>query len=252
MKMAQTFGAKKTPVTLLAAAVGLALQVMLQSAYAQSTPSEPTQQAPAADAPAENAAQQTPAAASNPDVTELDAIQVVGYRASLGKALDLKREAVGAVDAIVAEDIADFPDQNIAESLQRIPGITITRESGEGRKVSVRGLSGEFTRVRINGMEAIAATGGEGGPNRDRDFDYNVFASELFNSVVVHKTAEASLDEGSLGAVVDLNTGNPLGGKRGLTIVGSAQASYNDLSKNVGPRLAGLLSWKSADGTFGA
>jgi iron complex outermembrane recepter protein len=257
MKMAQTFGAKKTPVTLLAAAVGLALQVMLQSAYAQSTPSEPTQQAPAADAqqtpataadaPAENAAQQTPAAASNPDVTELDAIQVVGYRASLGKALDLKREAVGAVDAIVAEDIADFPDQNIAESLQRIPGITITRESGEGRKVSVRGLSGEFTRVRINGMEAIAATGGEGGPNRDRDFDYNVFASELFNSVVVHKTAEASLDEGSLGAVVDLNTGQPFGYKRGTTFVVSGQGQYNDLVEDITPRVAALFAYHDPD-----
>ena len=95
------------------------------------------------------------------------------------------------MDAIVAEDIADFPDQNIAESLQRIPGITITRESGEGRNISVRGLAGEFTRVRLNGMEAMAATGGtkSGGANRGRGFDYNVFASELFNSMVVHKTA---------------------------------------------------------------
>src|SRR3990170_477279 len=120
MKMAQIFGAKKTPVTLLAAAVGLALQVMLQSAYAQTAPSEPTpetttegaqqtQQAPA-DAPAATAAQQTSPATSNPDVTELDAIQVVGFRASLAEAIELKREAVGAVDAIVAEDIADFPD----------------------------------------------------------------------------------------------------------------------------------------------
>ena len=127
--MAQTFGAKKTPVTLLAAAVGLALQVMLQGAYAQTpepppgAPAADAQQTPgtATDAPAESAARQT-SSATDPDVTELDAIQVVGFRASLAEALDLKREAVGAVDAIVAEDIADFPDQNIAESLRKITG----------------------------------------------------------------------------------------------------------------------------------
>src|SRR3546814_9092699 len=84
-----------------------------------------------------------------------------------------------------------------------------------------------------------------------RAFDFNVFASELFNSIVVHKTAEAALDEGSLGAVVDLNTGNPLNYHPGLTLTASAQARYNDLNDNVGPRLAGLLGWTNADQTFG-
>ena len=178
-------------------------------------------------------------------------IIVTGFRKSLDAALNVKRQSVAAVDAIVAEDIAKFPDQNLAESLQRIPGISIQRDAGEGRAITVRGLGAQFTRVRVNGMETVATSTDGASSNRDRAFDFNVFASELFNSIVVHKTAEASLDEGSLGAVVDLNTGNPLGGKIGLTAVGSAQASYNDLSKNFGPRLAGLLSWKSADGTFG-
>lgn len=179
-------------------------------------------------------------------------IVVTGFRRSLQSALNVKRNSVSAVDAIVAEDIAKFPDQNLAESLQRIPGISIQRDGGEGRAITVRGLGAQFTRVRVNGLETVATSTDGASANRDRAFDFNVFASELFNSIVVHKTAEASLDEGSLGAVVDLNTGNPLGGKRGLTVVGSAQASYNDLSKNVGPRLAGLISWKSEDGTFGA
>ncbi len=178
-------------------------------------------------------------------------IVVTGFRRSLQSALNVKRNSVAAVDAIVAEDIAKFPDQNLAESLQRIPGISIQRDGGEGRAITVRGLGAQFTRVRVNGLETVATSTDGASANRDRAFDFNVFASELFNSIVVHKTAEASLDEGSLGAVVDLNTGNPLGGKRGFTLVGSVQASYNDLSKNVGPRLAGLLSWKSADGTFG-
>lgn len=179
-------------------------------------------------------------------------IVVTGFRRSLDAALNVKRESVASVDAIVAEDIAKFPDQNLAESLQRIPGISIQRDAGEGRAITVRGLGAQFTRVRVNGLETVATSTDGASSNRDRAFDFNVFASELFNSIVVHKTAEASLDEGSLGAVVDLNTGNPLGGKTGLTLVASGQASYNDLSKNWGPRLAGLLSFKNDAGTFGA
>ena len=183
--------------------------------------------------------------AAGPDIV------VTGFRQSLQAALNLKRESVGAVDAIVAEDIAKFPDQNLAESLQRIPGISIQRDAGEGRAITVRGLGAQFTRVRLNGLETVATSTDGASSNRDRAFDFNVFASELFNSIVVHKTAEASLDEGSLGAVVDLNTGNPLAGKTGLTLVGSTVGTYNDLSKNVAPRLAGLASFKNEAGTFG-
>ena len=202
-------------------------------------------------------AQDTQEAPATPGVQEQDqgtdgAIVVTGFRQSLQKALNLKRESVSSVDAVVAEDIAKFPDQNLAESLQRIPGISIQRDAGEGRAITVRGLSAQFTRVRLNGLETVATSTDGASANRDRAFDFNVFASELFTSLVVHKTAEASLDEGSLGAVVDLNTGNPLAGKAGFTFVGSIQGSYNDLSKNWGPRAAGLLSWKSPDGTLGA
>ncbi|MCY1670433.1 TonB-dependent receptor [Novosphingobium sp. SL115] len=180
-----------------------------------------------------------------------DAIVVTGFRQSLQAAINVKKNAVGAVDAIVAEDIAKFPDQNLAESLQRIPGISISRDAGEGRAITVRGLSSQFTRVRVNGLETVATSTDGASSNRDRAFDFNVFASELFSSIVVHKTAEASLDEGSLGAVVDLNTGNPLGGKAGFTGVASVVGTYNDLSDYVGPRLAGLLSWRNDAGTFG-
>jgi TonB-dependent receptor len=226
------------------------------------TPGTPTQvdPSPAQTAvvpqgqPADSAATAAPQSAPetvSPD-SETAEIIVTGFRRSLDAALNVKRQSVSSVDAIVAEDIAKFPDQNLAESLQRIPGISIQRDAGEGRAITVRGLGAQFTRVRVNGLETVATSTDGASSNRDRAFDFNVFASELFNSIVVHKTAEASLDEGSLGAVVDLNTGNPLGGKTGFTLVGSAQASYNDLSKNFGPRLAGLLSWKSGDGSFGA
>lgn len=188
---------------------------------------------------------------SDEDSAQTDVIVVEGYRRSLAAALDVKRNSVGAVDAIVAEDIAKFPDQNLAESLQRIPGVAITRDSGEGRAITVRGLSGEFTRVRVNGMEAIAATGGEGSVNRGREFDFNVFASELFSNIVVRKTASASLDEGSLGAVVDLNTGRAFQYPEGTTFAVNAQGQYNELNEDLGPRVAGLFAYNNPNGLFG-
>ncbi|WP_432423301.1 TonB-dependent receptor [Sphingomonas lycopersici] len=218
-----------------ATALALAL-LMPASALAQEQGAAPA--APPPESPA------SPAAAGD--------IVVTGFRQSLEAALNVKRDTISAVDAIVAEDIAKFPDQNLAESLQRIPGISIQRDAGEGRAITVRGLGAQFTRVRVNGLETVATATDGASSNRDRAFDFNVFASELFNSIVVHKTAEASLDEGSLGAVVDLNTGNPLAAKKpGVTVVGSAVASYNDLSKNWGPRLAGLVSYRNEAGTFG-
>lgn len=216
------------------------LKVALIAGSALAVPS--IAHAQSADAAAAPAADQAPA----------DEIVVTGFRQSLEAALNVKRQSVAAVDAIVAEDIAKFPDQNLAESLQRIPGISISRDAGEGRAITVRGLSSQFTRVRVNGMETVATSTDGASSNRDRSFDFNVFASELFSSLVVHKTAEASLDEGSLGAVVDLNTGNPLGGKAGVHGALSAVGSYNTLSKDLGPRLAGLLSWRNDAGTFGA
>ena len=225
-------------VSIAALACALAMPAAAQATDPQTTgTSVPTPQTPLEDPPVADDA--------------VEDIVVTGFRASLDAALDVKRTSVSAVDAIVAEDIAKFPDQNLAESLQRIPGITIQRDGGEGRAITVRGLGSQFTRVRVNGMETVATSSDGATSNRDRAFDFNVFASELFNSIVVHKTAEASLDEGSLGAVVDLNTGNPLGGKTGFTIVGSATASYNDLADTVGPRVAGLASWKSDSGKFG-
>lgn len=140
----------------------------------------------------------TPSAPPGSEDTGQD-IVVTGFRQSLQAALNVKKNSVAAVDSIVAEDIAKFPDQNLAESLQRIPGISIQRDGGEGRAITVRGLGAQFTRVRVNGMETVATSTDGASANRDRAFDFNVFASELFSSLVVHKTAEASLDEGSLG-----------------------------------------------------
>ncbi|WP_285711492.1 TonB-dependent receptor [Erythrobacter oryzae] len=188
------------------------------------------------------------------ETTDPEGIVVQGFRSSLNAALGQKRQAVNAVDVILAEDIADFPDLNLAESIQRIPGVSIDRDNGEGRTITVRGLNPDFTRVRINGMETLSTTGStdsSGGTNRGRGFDFNTFASELFRSITVSKSPNPSTEEGSLGAVVDLATARPLDYGAGLTLAGSGQALYNDASRQVNPRIAALASYANEAETFG-
>ena len=207
-------------------AITLAVLTLMTSAYAQ--------------------AQTQPAAPA-------ETVTVTGFRASLESALNKKREDNGIVDVIKAEDIAKFPDTNLAESLQRIPGVVIDRDAGEGRNITVRGLGLDFTRVRINGVEALTTTGGtdsSGGNNRSRGFDFNVFAAELFNSITVRKSSSADVDEGSLGATVDLQGSRPFDFK-GFTATASLKGRYNDLSGSTDPRAAFLISNTFADRTVG-
>lgn len=194
----------------------------------------------------------TIAAESNTDVEE---VVVTGFRASVATSLEVKRKADVMVDAITAEDIADFPDSNLAESLQRLPGVSIDRFDGEGRSITVRGLGGDFTRTRLNGLEALSTaganeSGGTVGINRSRSFDYNTFASELFSQLKVQKTASAEVDEGSLGATVDLTTGRPFNFK-GQRIALSAEDAYYVAGKKNNPRFTALYSNRWADGKVG-
>lgn len=184
-------------------------------------------------------------------------ILVQGYKQSLATATAAKRADNGIVEVIDAQGIADFPDLNLAEALQRVPGVAIDRDGGEGRTITVRGLSAEFTRVRLNGMEALATAGGkdqasgQGGTNRSRGFDFQVFASELFNRVTVRKSQAAEIEEGSLGATVDLATALPFD-YPGLAGAVRAEMGYNDLSRTKDPRVSALISNQWADGKLGA
>lgn len=185
---------------------------------------------------------------------QLETVTVTGIRASLESALNKKREESGIVDVIRAEDIGKFPDTNLAESLQRVPGVVIDRDAGEGRQITVRGLGGDFTRTRINGIEGLATTGGtdsSGGNNRSRTMDFNVFASELFQQITVRKSQSADVDEGSLGATVDLLTSRPFDLKKGFTALASVKGSYNDLSGKTTPRAAFLIADTFADRKLG-
>jgi iron complex outermembrane receptor protein len=178
---------------------------------------------------------------------------VTGYRASLQSSIAEKKAADSIVDVIKAEDIGKFPDNNLSESMQRIPGVAIDRDAGEGRTVTVRGLSGQFTRTKLNDMEALATTGGRdtsGGANRDRGFDYNVFAAELFSAIKVSKAASAEMEEGSLGATIDLTTPRPFD-YQGFAMAGSLTGQYNDLSKKANRRETLMVSTRSDDKRWG-
>ncbi|MFT3964284.1 MAG: TonB-dependent receptor [Sphingobium sp.] len=177
-------------------------------------------------------------------------IVVTGYRASLQQARDAKRNATIIQDSIVAEDIAAFPDLNLAEALQRLPGIAINREAGEGRRVSLRGLGPDFTRVQLNGMEVLgnvdSPQDSRGQTTRDRAFDFNIFASELFSRVDVQKSYAAELSEGGLAGTVSLTTARPFDYK-GFRSAFSVQSGTNSLTKDFQPRVAALVSQNWGD-----
>uniref|UniRef100_UPI0025CCE5EF TonB-dependent receptor n=1 Tax=uncultured Caulobacter sp. TaxID=158749 RepID=UPI0025CCE5EF len=192
--------------------------------------------------------------APSPEVaTQVDSVVVTGFRETMQHARDLKRQVSGAQEVILAEDIAAFPDLNLAESLQRVPGMTISRDTGEGRQIALRGLGPDFTRAQLNGMEVSASTASgmdnRGSVSRTRAFDYSIFASELFNKVTVWKSYAADQDEGGIGGTVELRTAKPFDYPDDK-LAFSAKALTNSATSTVSPRFAALASRRWGD--FGA
>jgi TonB-dependent receptor len=196
-----------------------------------------------------------PAGAPDTSAAEAPEVVVTGFRSSLASAINAKRRETAMIDTIVAEDIGKFPDSNLAESMQRVPGVSLSRgDGGEGRNISVRGLGAQFTRVRINGMEGSAQTGSSdiyGAGNSGRSFDFNVFPSEIFSALTVRKTPSADVEEGSLGATVDLKAPHPLDYGQDFVLSATARGVYNEISKKVDPRFSALVAKSFADGRFG-
>lgn len=174
---------------------------------------------------------------------DVEVIQVTGIRSSLNEAMDIKKNASSIQDSIVAEDIGKFPDQNVAESLQRITGVSISRTNGEGAKVTVRGFGPEFNLVTLNNR--TMATAGFG-----RDFDFQVLPSELISGADVIKASRANISEGSLGAYISINTARPLNNP-GQHFAGSVNGQYNDLAEKLGPKVSSVYSNTFEDDTFG-
>lgn len=208
----------------------------------------------AAAATSADATPQDNGAAATGGESGTNQIVVTGFRSTLAKAIDIKRSSANLVESILAEDMAKMPDLNLSESIQRIPGVAISREGGEGRNITLRGFAPDFTRTTLNGMEVPASTDGldSGGftVNSSRGFDFNVFASELFNRIDVQKTQRASVEEGGIAGSVDLYSGRPFD-RRGPHLVASAEGSYNSVTRKVDPRLALLFSDTFLDDKIG-
>ena len=178
-----------------------------------------------------------------------DEIVVTGFRASLEKSLDIKRSAAGIVDAITAEDMGKFPDLNLSESLQRIPGVTLVRNAnGEGQSINLRGLGPQFTRVEIDGMTGLpnGTSGRFGVDEGGRAFNFEILASELFDKAEVYKTATPDQTEGGLAGVVQLETPKPFDHK-GFKISAGTLGSYSQNTGKIDPRLSLLVSQNWGD-----
>ncbi|MCP4989697.1 MAG: TonB-dependent receptor [Colwellia sp.] len=181
---------------------------------------------------------------------EVEVIQVRGIRGSVVKSLNTKRFANSVVDAVTAEDIGKFPDQNVAESLQRITGVSITRNFGEGERVSIRGTTESQNRTLLNG-QAVGSADWWTNSAASRGFNYTMLPSEIVSGLEVYKTPEADIDEGSIGGTVIVRTRKPLE-LEANKFAGSVLAQYSDVSGETDPQLSALYSWKNEDETFGA
>ncbi len=178
-------------------------------------------------------------------------IVVTGFRASLEQAIGLKRDAITIRDSIVAEDIGKFPEANIAEALQRIPGVELVRDSNsnEGSTIQLRGLPNTFTVTTFNGSP-VYTTSGSGVGNAARTFNYDVFPSELFGRADVYKAPLAELTEGGIAGVIDLRTPRPFDQKEDFTARYGLSINNNSQSGKNQPRGNALISARS--GNFGA
>jgi len=174
----------------------------------------------------------------------VEEIVVLGIRGSLQRAADVKRNAGGIVDAISSEDIGKFPDTNLAESLQRITGVSIDRSGGEGQFVTVRGFGPEFNTVLLNGRQMST-------DNTGREFSFDLLASELVSGVNVNKTSSAKLQSGGIGSTVNIKTAKPLD-IGGFKVAGSVKGVYDANSSEASPQYSALISNTFADGKYGA
>ncbi|HEX7760218.1 MAG TPA: TonB-dependent receptor [Caulobacteraceae bacterium] len=204
-----------------------------------------------------------PAFAAEAAATADDSVRevvVTGIRESLERAIEIKKQNLNQVDAISSSDIGKLPDKNVADALQRIPGVnTESAASGEGGfdendRVSIRGTSPSLTQVTIDGHSV--ATGDwfilDQYQTVGRSVSFNLLPAEIVSSTLVYKTQSADLLEGGVAGVVDVITHKPLDFTKTLTFQGQVEAAYNSLSGQTKPQVNGMINWRNDDGTFGA
>jgi len=190
---------------------------------------------------------QTSPAATPADAGQENKVVVTGYRYSIAKSLDQKREANAIVEVVTAEDIGKFPDKNVADALQRVPGVIVDRDGGEGKNVSVRGLSPELTLTQLNG-NYVATAESNGDPTRS--FNYMLMPSNMLSSAELFKTPEARLDEGGIGGTVILRTRRPLDVAPGSGFV-NAEGTWADTTKKGDGQFSGQYAWHDKTKRFG-
>ena len=176
--------------------------------------------------------------------TDVGDIVVTGIRASQRASLQLKRNATVIVDAITATDVGKFPDTNIADALQRVTGVSIDRSNGEGRFITVRGFGPQYNEVLVNGRTMAT-------DNIGREFSFDILSSSLISRAEVYKTAQPAMQEGGIGATVNIVTARPLDAKPGLHVAAQAGGIYDFLSKDATPDAGGIATWKNSEGTLG-
>jgi TonB-dependent receptor len=174
---------------------------------------------------------------------EVEIIEIRGIRGALGRAMDTKRQAGGVIDSISAEDIGKFPDTNLAESLQRITGVSIDRAGGEGQKITVRGFGPQFNTVLVNGRQQASEDAG-------RDFNFDTIAAEMVKTLDVHKTSTARLQSGGIGSTINIKTAKPFA-LNGFKIAGSIKGIHDGNSEEITPQASALISNRFNDGSFG-
>ncbi len=178
----------------------------------------------------------------------IEEVVVTGVRASLKKAMDTKRDSAGVVDAITAEDIGDFPDTNLAEALQRVTGVAIDRQRGEGATVTVRGFGADFNLVTLNGRQMPTHSG------LGRSFDFNDIAAESVSGVEVYKTSRANIPTGGIGATINVKTARPLdnpGTKASFSAKAVIDESRFDNQDDYTPEFSAFVSQTFLDDTVG-
>jgi TonB-dependent receptor len=168
-------------------------------------------------------------------------IEVRGIRGSMDWALDIKQESIGVSESIQSEEIGKFPDLNLAESLQRITGVSIDRSEGEGQFVTVRGLGPQFNTVLSNGRRL--ATDHQG-----REFSVETIASEMVTSVSVDKTFSASQPSGGIGSIINIETARPMA-SREFKVAGSLKATFDTNSHRTNPQ--GTLFFSNSNDKLG-
>ena len=236
----------RTPIA--AAAALLMLSALFPARAQQQLDAKPADAKPAGE---------KPAAKAN---ATLETVVVTGIRASREASIKQKRNADSVTEVVTAEDIGKLPDKNIADAVQRVPGVNISKASaGEGGfsendRVSIRGTDPSLTQTLVNGHSIATAdwfiqsqVGTVG-----RSVSYSLLPSEITDTIVVHKSAQADLIEGGVAGLVDIHTRTPLSFKKAFTAEATLQAFHNDLPKKTDGQLSALFGWKNDSNTAGA